>query len=209
MVYVYRATSPSKKSYIGITSRKLSTRISEHHSKCKKYNTPFYSALRKYKDSFIWEIIEKCDSYKEAAKKERIYINKEKTLFPKGYNSTLGGEGALGFRHSKETKKLISLKNTGRKFSQKTKKLLSHRAKQRNYTKAFGEKLARGHGKEPFYVYRKDTMEFIGKWLVRTHCAKDLGLNRRKIQDCLQGKTKSTGGYIFINREVSYRTSKF
>jgi len=42
--------------------------------------------------------------------KEKLWINK---INPE-YNKTLGGEGLLGFKHSKETKEKISLKNKGK-----------------------------------------------------------------------------------------------
>jgi group I intron endonuclease len=42
-----------------------------------------------------------------------------------GYNMTDGGEGCEGYKHTKETKQLISERNTGRKWSEKSKKEFS------------------------------------------------------------------------------------
>ena len=58
---LYEIISPSGKSYIGITKRKIEDRWSNHVSKALNnpdYNHPFYNAIRKYgKDSFTLKIL--------------------------------------------------------------------------------------------------------------------------------------------------------
>jgi len=56
--------------------------------------------------------------------KEILWIDRLETLFPSGYNLTLGGEGNSGWNPSKETREAISISrsgyptNLGKTFSQ-------------------------------------------------------------------------------------------
>jgi len=99
-VLVYKATSPSGKSYIGITTGILSRRISAHKSRAKNAKKlPFYAAINKYGiDSFVWEIIFTTENHKELVEKEISLIKEYNTAIPNGYNVTAGGEGTLGFK---------------------------------------------------------------------------------------------------------------
>ena len=208
MFIVYKATSPSNKVYIGITTRNLRTRINEHFSKSKKLKTPFSSALKKYGKKIKWEILDTAISFKELTEKEKYYVHKCKSFFPKGYNYTLGGEGSLGKKHSQKTKKLLSKLGKGRVFSKETRKKISERNKNRKHKKSSRVKICKSLGHKNFYVYEKQTLNLVGVWLVKNYCAKDLGLSRTKISDCLNGRRKSTGGYIFSYKEVQNRQAK-
>jgi group I intron endonuclease len=48
-----------------------------------------------------------------------------------------------------------------------------------------------------FNVYEKKTNKQIGTYNNQNKCARELGLNTGGINSCLQGRCKSTGGYIF------------
>lgn len=95
---VYKATSPSGKVYIGLTTQKLSYRQKCHKHlalKTKKKNK-FYSAIRKYGyDNIKWEIIYTTNNHKELLKKEQEFIKLYNSQI-NGYNITNGGEGTLG-----------------------------------------------------------------------------------------------------------------
>lgn len=97
---IYKAYNKiTKKSYIGLTTRVLNIRISEHYYKAKRDNANhFQHALNKYEVSdWEWTILEKNILNTEIYNKEIEYIklydsyNKDK-----GYNGTMGGEGSLG-----------------------------------------------------------------------------------------------------------------
>ena len=110
---IYCYTSPSGKKYIGQTTDK--DRKSKHLYLCKKgVDIPFYRAIRKYGiENFKYEILYSIDDTLENVKnklneKEEYYIRKFNT-YKNGYNCSYGGEGNLGFKHSEETKKNISI----------------------------------------------------------------------------------------------------
>ena len=105
----------SKKSYIGVTNRSLSTRWSAHVSTAKSgRNTALAGAIRKYGEpAFSIEAIAYACDAREAAAIERGLIAQYGTLAPNGYNLTIGGEigklPALGVRE----KMSISAKKRG------------------------------------------------------------------------------------------------
>ena len=93
---IYKVTFPNNKMYIGQTYKGLDTRKAEHKLNMKKYDYPFYRALRKYGfDSVTWEIIDTANSVSELDEKEMYYIKKFKTYIgfkdSQGYNANLGG----------------------------------------------------------------------------------------------------------------------
>lgn len=90
------------KKYIGITSRSIKERITQHireskNINCETYHTPFKRAIRKYGiENFDVEILEENLTSTEASEKEKYYIEKFNTYIKyansNGYNSTIGGE---------------------------------------------------------------------------------------------------------------------
>ena len=105
---IYKATNIcNNKSYIGQTTRSLSSRINEHYSKAsnaKSNKTYFAKALLKYnKKVFTWEILEICTSKEELDEMEYHYIRQYNTFAPIGYNLTYGGEGSVGYKHTKNS----------------------------------------------------------------------------------------------------------
>jgi hypothetical protein len=95
---IYKITSPSGKSYVGLTKMKVSDRWAQHAKKARYgYKHPFHSAIRKYgKESFKVEILFSGLSPEEACIKEIESI----ALIPKQllYNLSPGGEndGMIG-----------------------------------------------------------------------------------------------------------------
>lgn len=135
--YIYKVTNIyNDKKYIGLTTETICERWSKHwndaNSKQQRglYLNHFQRALLKYKkDGFeIHSIITvikptKEELLDELKKLEKIWIAKYNS-FTSGYNSTLGGDGTLGLsgklnhgygKHlSDETKRKISISNTGK-----------------------------------------------------------------------------------------------
>lgn len=96
---IYRLTSPSGKSYIGLTKTPLKERWRHHVRRAFKEsrNHPLYNAIRKYgPESFIVENIDSAPNKAEAQALERLYI----AWTSPEYNLSPGGEadGEAGSR---------------------------------------------------------------------------------------------------------------
>ena len=98
----------NEKSYIGFTTN-FNSRLSYHMGAYNPQQYALHRAILKYGwENFSVEIIyESCDIQHCKNKMEPYFITKFNTL-KCGYNSTTGGDGIVGYRHSEKTKKLIS-----------------------------------------------------------------------------------------------------
>ncbi len=126
------------KRYIGITS-KVAKRWIAHKSGCG--SKLVYRAIEKYGlDSLKFDILcEGCE--KDIKKLEIAVIEKYNTVAPGGYNLTTGGEGTLGYTHSKETRRKMREKGKlrtgkrnsmyGKKHSEETRRKIAAKAKGR------------------------------------------------------------------------------
>lgn len=128
--YVYKITNTkNKKVYIGKTSNlNPRNRWSQHLYTAKNKITSSYKyqaihkAINKYgENSFVFEIIEECETESESLLREQFWIVQNNSFGKNGYNLTKGGEGSSGFKHSSETKQKMSKarrgQNTGTKNS--------------------------------------------------------------------------------------------
>jgi len=106
LIYMY--ISPSGKKYIGQTTNE-ENRKNQHKYKTSLTNTKFGIALRKYSYiNFTYKVLIKFNATLNLIKLKRVldklefrYIKLYDT-FNNGYNQTNGGEGVLGYTHSKE-----------------------------------------------------------------------------------------------------------
>lgn len=133
---IYKATINGK-SYIGLFSGKyLSKRKREHKNDalCKRDNTYFHNVIRKYGwQNVDYEILENyIQDFELLKEKERFYILKYDTYRPNGYNMTLGGDGAFGYKHTEEAKKKIGIKHKGKIVSEES--IQKFRSTIKNYT---------------------------------------------------------------------------
>jgi group I intron endonuclease len=98
-MFIYKAISATTgKVYIGQTSQTLQERINQHNSHAfgHQYNYHFHNAIRKYgaKD-FTYEIIEEgIKSVEILNEREKYWISYYNSYYD-GYNSTMGGDGAV------------------------------------------------------------------------------------------------------------------
>ena len=126
---VYEHITPSGKRYIGITSQKPEKRWSNGRGYIK--DTPFGKAIEKYKWENIKHEILDTDLNEFTAKcLEEYYIFSYRTYIGfsdcNGYNCTLGGDGKVGCKHSKEEKMKMSASLIGRTSWNKGKKCKHH-----------------------------------------------------------------------------------
>jgi len=100
---VYKATSPSGKTYIGITITSLKERKRLHEKDAKKGSQlPFHAAINKYGvDEISWEIIDHATTWEKLCELEKRYIAHYNSTRD-GYNVALGGEGTYGVKHDDE-----------------------------------------------------------------------------------------------------------
>lgn len=132
---IYKATSPSGKSYIGQTRQSVRVRLRHHKYEANgdRSTTPFHKAIRKYGlDSFQVEELGQVHSQIEADEMEIFFIEKFDTRNSRcGYNAAPGGMRIVNVDKTKEriasacrnrpvspeTRKKISDKLRGRKPS--------------------------------------------------------------------------------------------
>jgi len=121
MFAVYQVTNGlNGDSYVGFTS--LSPYIyrwTQHKNLSKLGSTThFHKALRKYGvENFKWEVLEEgLDPEIGKNIREPYWIS---VLKPE-YNETKGGDGILGYKHTKEWKRIKSLQVAGSKHSNET-----------------------------------------------------------------------------------------
>lgn len=115
--------------YIGCTIYSLDKRLSEHFYRSIKTdsNTKLSNSIRKYGiENFVIELITECKLDK-IYQTEIEYIQTYNT-YNNGLNSTFGGEGCIGYKHSPEIRK---------KISERTKSGNSHKGK--TYEELYGE----------------------------------------------------------------------
>jgi group I intron endonuclease len=104
---IYKHTSPSGKSYIGLTK--------DYERRCQQHQVEnsgcplFAAAIKKYGwDNFTHELLIEHISLKEANALEIHYIAEHQAFGPNGYNLTEGGGGQSGRQASDETKTKLS-----------------------------------------------------------------------------------------------------
>jgi group I intron endonuclease len=117
-VFVYLITcSVTGKKYVGITVRPVDKRWSLHKRHALRGGGgKFMDAIRKYgPDAFVVEQLETAPSWEIACERERALIAEYGT-FKRGYNSTIGGEGLVGYVPTPEAlaKRSVALKGIPR-----------------------------------------------------------------------------------------------
>jgi group I intron endonuclease len=159
---IYEAVNKFNLRYIGATTQRLATRISEHKSSAytKKLNGPFYDEIRKSGlDSFNFRVIESCNNKETLAIKEKYWIKRLNSRHF-GYNNCDGGYGPNGFKYSKD------------------------QVLKRNTTKHFR------HSKE-FMVFNKLDGNFLGIWFDKKECSNIISEDHSYLCKILNGQRTS------------------
>lgn len=151
---IYKITNTiNGKIYIG-QSVDINARWNVHKNKCKfvKYNSHFYSAIRRYGiDNFVFEIVAECPTSCLDIL-ETVYIKELKSQTPNGYNILSGGSRRKDdYKHTNETKTKISKAHKGRKHSEEAKKNMSKAKKNQSlYTRTLNAFSKLGTGNPMF-----------------------------------------------------------
>jgi group I intron endonuclease len=175
------------KSYVGITTRTVSRRWSEHCFVPNSCGQLLNKAINKYgKDAFIIETIASAKTLKDLKEVEKQLINQNQTKVPHGYNLTDGGDGVFGYKFTEEAKKRNGDAKRGTKASEQTKKKMqeSH----------LGEK-------NPFYG-KKHTPETLKKMseILKTKDCRQKTTNKGK-------KFPEAGSKISAARKEYFKTN--
>jgi hypothetical protein len=178
------------------------------------------------KTSYEIEILFESDDYNFIKEKEIEFIslygriNNNTGILS---NMTDGGDGFIGYIPSKEKIEKHKIFMTGRKQSQEekqkrnesrkgylhseeTKLKISNSHKGKKTSKEHLEKLYKGHilaNSKPINQYDLEG-NFIKEWQSATIAAKEINLHPTSIRHCVQGKTKTSGGYIW-KAQISYK----
>lgn len=124
---IYKATClVNNKIYIGQTRKSLNTRISQHNKNVLKPVQLINRAIKKYGiENFKWEIIEKCNTFKELNEREIFWIKELDSRNPLiGYNIAVGGTGRIRYLYvdNKDTLDIINLYKDGNTLTYISKK---------------------------------------------------------------------------------------
>ena len=92
--------------------------------------------------------------------------------------------GMLGKKHTEEAREKIRISKLGSKKSEETKRKMSESG------------LKKDTGRKKINQYTKE-MEFIKQWSSISEASRNLGIAINAISSNLNGKTKSSGGYIW------------
>lgn len=204
-IFIYALKNPDTNEirYVGKTKNLLKKRLYEHCTKrnllSKTHKNFWIKSLLELNKKPVIELLEICSSnnWKE---REIFWI----TQFNNLTNTTLGGEGALGFRqHPDSIRKSIESrrKNNTLKRSESCKKRISESNKI-YFSKKSKEEITKKI-EHMVKILRKPILQFdlnnkfINEWIGLRECAKELNLNHCGISRCLNNKQKSYKGFIW------------
>lgn len=203
---LYAHITPSKKVYIGITSRVPEIRWGSNGSKYLLKNKEgryvhaiFASSILKYGWENIRHIIVKEElSYYEAQKYEIKYIKYYKKL-SRSLNITDGGEGFRGgkFTHSERSKYLIRLHHR-RENSLETRMKIRNTLLGSKFSDERKAHCKEGHRKEFIKVAQYDLEgKLLAIYESMSEAARITGVRSGNISLCCSGKYKTSGKFVW------------
>lgn len=237
-VYIHTNIT-NNKVYVGITSLNPKKRWSNGHGYLYRNDNGSYKQAKFARaiDKYGWGNFEHIIWAEHLTKEEACYFEKNLIILwdsiNNGYNTTKGGEGDLGYKHSEEFKRKLSLAMKGNKRSlgchrtMDAKRRISESHKGENnpfYGKKHSEetrkrisKTSSGKNNVMYGVHRYDSAnpnakkvyqytldgELIKLWDCATEAAKELNLNPKAINKCARGKSKTSGGYIWSYHNIN------
>lgn len=196
---VYKHTNlHNGKVYIGITCKDVAMRWK--NGKAYQKGTHFRNAIDKYGwDSFAHEVLLENLSEDEAKRKEveliALYKSNDREY---GYNTTSGGDGASGLKHSDETKQKISERQKGIRKSPATefKKGMIPWNKGKKASEEYRRAMSEAHKGKASPKRKKVVCVETGViYDSVTKAAEDVGSSSTTISAVCQGKLKTSKGY--------------
>jgi len=149
---LYKLTSPSGKSYIGITKGPLQARLNHHRFDSERGSRgKLHTAIRKHGfENFKIEVLHDSIDPDELCELEIAAIRDLNTFGKGGYNLTLGGEGALGTKLTEERKVDLVQSRARRKLEKTDEELALERARRATSAKRATAKQSYGRN-QPDY----------------------------------------------------------
>lgn len=113
---VYSYLSPSGKYYIGKTNKENRRKAEHLRDAVLGSEKAFHRAIRKYGiDNFKYKVIVSNVPEYLVRPFEKYWINYYSS-YTKGYNSTIGGDGTFGYKHTDSTKERIGAVHKGNTY---------------------------------------------------------------------------------------------
>lgn len=125
-IYLHRCRLNGK-GYVGLTCRGWRARLYAHESLARNGSSlPFHRAIRKHgMANFETTILATATELEAAQAMEKEWISVLGTFGKGGYNSTVGGEGTVGYVPTPERRKAISEQMRGVKFTEERKQRIA------------------------------------------------------------------------------------
>ena len=198
----------NNKIYVGITSQTPEKRWL--NGKGYSYNSYFNNAIKKYGwDNFEHEIIANKLTEQEAKNFEKLLIAKfDLNNDNLGYNLTHGGDGIVGYHHTKETKEKLS--EASKNMTKESRNKITQQLIGRKHSEEHKEKIsisAINKGTKQVCQYELDGT-FIRKWDSLKDIHSDLGILESCISRCCSNKTSLTAGnymWRYFNNKDTYK----
>jgi group I intron endonuclease len=149
LVYIYKITSPTGRTYVGKTVNPKARFNQYKNLHCKNQKLLIKSLSKHGFDAHKTEILQVVDA-NLSEYWEQYWIracNSYKGFNNAGMNLTMGGEGAIGRKQSEATKKKISKIKLGSKLSQETKNKISAAGRLRKHSPETISKILKSRGK--------------------------------------------------------------
>ncbi len=160
-----------------------------------KHHSPILqNSWNKYgKNNFIFEIIKKVKETNNLIQQEQHYID---ILKPR-YNISKTAGSPLGVKHTKESRKNMSIAHLGKKLSPESIKKRSLKQKGLKRSKLTIQRMINGaKNKIPISQYTMNN-KFIKNWKSASEAARKLNISQPHISQCCKNAygRKSIGGY--------------
>lgn len=219
--YIYKFQNKiNGKIYIGKTND-LSKRYKEHLCD-RRGNSIFHKAIDKYgEESFVFEVIAKTDSYEQANMMEKLYIALYGSYKPNGYNMTRGGDGGsmwnaipvvrltVDGEFVKRYDSATEPSSEGFCVSNVLECCKDAHKSCHGYTFMFETEYLKNGGRKKLpkrktsvQIYQCDLDgNFIRSFSSVIEASNALGIFHSGISNCLAGRYKNCGGYIFVYPE--------
>lgn len=196
-IYVLKDPNNNEIRYVGKTKNTLNKRLYEHctirNLKPKTHKNFWIKLLLSNNRRPIIELLEICNE-NNWKKREIFWINQFTNLT----NTTLGGEGALGFSHKPETiKRIIETKKKNGTLSRskecRERISESHKGKKMSDTTKL---ILLESTRKPISQFDLDN-NFVRDWNGVRDCASKLNIDHCGITRCLKAHQKQYNGFIW------------